>query len=488
MFRIQGITKRWAVNTLSIIIAFVILIVVCISFFIHSLFYGNIEQTLNGRSTELVNVFASYTSESTSDFTANAREYIENFADKESMELMVLNAAGEPLFTSTGFAPDYTQEMPDFALAQENTLGHATWSGKLNSGESAMALTRIIKNTHGDTVGAVRYMVSLEIANSKVFVLIVLCVAIGLLIIALVYFSGSYFVRSIVKPVREMSVVATNISQGDFSTKLDKLYDDEIGSLCDSINNMALELQNSEQMKNDFISRVSHELRTPLTAIKGWAETMQMGGVPDQATFEKGMGVIIDESSRLTGIVEELLDFSRLQSNRMILVEEKLDIIAELDEAVYMMKERAFREDKYLLYDEPEIVINPVMGDKNRLRQVFLNIIDNALKYTPKGGVVGVQAKNEANAVVLTFSDNGCGISTDDLPHVKEKFYKANKTVSGSGIGLAVADEIILLHKGTLAIESSEGVGTTVTITLPALPADTVETEQTIPTDKELEL
>ena len=235
---------------------------------------------------------------------------------------------------------------------------------------------------------------------------------------------------------------------------------------------MALDLQTADQMKNDFISRVSHELRTPLTAIKGWAETMQLSerGKLDRKTFDRGMGVIISESSRLTSIVEELLDFSRIQSGRMKLIKEKLDILAEFDDAVCFLKERAVTEGKHLLYDEPEVVYPAVYGDKNRLKQVFLHVLDNALKYTPKGGVVAAQviySKDEPDIIKIVITDTGCGISAEDLPEVKEKCYKANQTVGGSGIGLAVADEIMNLHNGSLDIESGEGVGTTVTLTFP---------------------
>jgi signal transduction histidine kinase len=193
----------------------------------------------------------------------------------------------------------------------------------------------------------------------------------------------------------------------------------------------------------------------------------------DRRTFDKGMDVIIKESARLTGIVEELLDFSRIQTGRMVLLNEKLDILAELDEVVYMLRDRAVSEGKHLLYDEPVEVFPAVYGDRNRLKQVFINIIDNALKYTPEGGVVAIEVKykkeEDPDNIIITITDTGCGISAEDLPKVKEKFYKANQKVNGSGIGLAVADEIMNLHKGKLDIESGVGVGTTVTLTIPIL-------------------
>ena len=158
----------------------------------------------------------------------------------------------------------------------------------------------------------------------------------------------------------------------------------------------------------------------------------------------------------------------------MILAMDKTDLLAELGEAVYMLRERASKERKHFVYDEPE-TMPPVLADKNRLRQVFINIIDNALKYTPVGGVIGIDVKQEDDKIKVIISDTGCGINEKDLPRIKEKFYKANKTVRGSGIGLAVADEIVTLHKGSLTIDSKEDVGTTVTISIPILDRDDEE-------------
>lgn len=470
----KGITKRWMLNTLSVILAIIILIVVSLIFFVTYLFQNSVEQSLNATGSELSLVFPGYESDSSTSFTASARDYVENFDKKEQMEVMVINSAGRVVMTSTGFIPTDKTQMTDFDDAKNDENGCAFWNGKLNSGESAMSQTRVIKNTSGTVVGAVRYMVSMEPVNSRILLISAGIIAVGLVIIGLVVLSGLLFIRSIVTPIRRLSETAAQIAQGDFSAseKIEHKYDDEIGDLCDAISDMAKDLRTTEQMKNDFISRVSHELRTPLTAIKGWAETMQLSerGKLDRKTFDRGMGVIIKESSRLTSIVEELLDFSRIQSGRMVLMNEKLDILAEFDEAVYMLKERAVKEGKHLLYDEPEAVYPPVYGDRNRLKQVFINVIDNALKYTPKGGVVAAQviySKDDPDVIKIVITDTGCGISAEDLPRVKEKFYKANQSVRGSGIGLAVADEIMNLHNGSLDIESGEGVGTTVTLTFP---------------------
>ena len=470
----HGITKRWMLNTLSVIFTIIVLIVVSLIFVVTYVFQNTVEQSLVSAANELSLVFSGYESNSSSEFTSAARDYVENFDQKEKMGVMVINGTGRVVMTSTGFLPNSSEKPADFEEAKNSPDGSALWSGKLDSGESAMSETRVITTPNGAVVGAIRYIVSMEPINSRILIADIIIVAIGAIMLTLVVISGLLFIRSIVKPIRRLSETAAQIAQGDFSASenIEHKYDDEIGDLCDAISDMAKDLQTTEQMKNDFISRVSHELRTPLTAIKGWAETMQLSerGTLDRRTFDRGMNVIIKESTRLTGIVEELLDFGRIQSGRMVLVNEKIDIIAEFDETVYMLKERAVEEGKHLLYDEVEAIYPPVYGDRNRLRQVFLNILDNALKYTPKGGVVAAQvlySKDDPDVIRIVVTDSGCGISPEDLPHVKEKFYKANQKVGGSGIGLAVADEIMNLHHGSLDIESGEGVGTTVTLTFP---------------------
>lgn len=470
----KGITKRWILNTLSVILTIIILIVVGLIFLVTYIFQNNVEQKLTSTTNELSLVFSGYTSDSSTSFTSSARDYVENFDKKEQMEVMVINSTGRIVMSSTGFIPTGDEHLPDFDEAKTNGNGYAFWSGKLSSNEKAMSETRIITTDSGTAVGAVRYIVSMEPVNERIMLVSGMIILVGLIIIALVVLSGIMFIRSIVKPIRRLSEISAQIAQGDFSAseKIEHKYDDEIGDLCDAISDMAKDLQTAEQMKNDFISRVSHELRTPLTAIKGWAETMQLSerGKLDRRTFDKGMNVIIKESGRLTSIVEELLDFGRIQSGRMVLMCEKIDILAEFDETVYMLKERAVEEGIHLLYDDPEAIYPPVYGDRNRLKQVFINVLDNALKYTPKGGVVAAQviySKDEPDVIKIIVTDTGCGISAEDLPKVKEKFYKANQTVRGSGIGLAVADEIMNLHHGSLDIESGEGVGTTVTLTFP---------------------
>ena len=233
---------------------------------------------------------------------------------------------------------------------------------------------------------------------------------------------------------------------------------------------MSDEIARTDRIKNDFISTVSHELRTPLTAIKGWGETLMSMGTEDKEITEKALGVIVNETDRLYSLVEELLDFSKIQSGRLSLRLEPIDVLAELDEAVFVFMDRAKRDGIELSYSSPDYTA-PMSADSARIKQVFVNVLDNAFKYNKQGGKVSVCAhKTVDNNIVIEITDTGCGISKEDLSHVKEKFYKANVSVRGSGIGLAVVDEIIKMHNGTLDIASEENVGTRVTMILPLSP------------------
>lgn len=473
MIRKNSITKRWLLNSLGVILIVLVVLIVTLSFAVRGYVYNGIQSALNGRSNELTNMFSDYGRKSSSEFSTAARSYVEEFPDKESMELMAFNSNGKIIITSIGFAPDESQPMPDYRLALTDTGGYGSWTGKLISGERVMAVTRVMRSDIGSPIGAIRYVVSLEEADRQIFMVVAGLIAAGLIIILFIIISSYYFIRSILTPIKRISATAKLIAQGDFKARIQKMNDDEIGQLCDTINDMADELGANEKMKNDFISSVSHELRTPLTAIEGWAETLQAGET-DKKTFDRGMSIIIHEAERLSGMVEELLDFSRMQSGRMTLTMDKIDILAELGEAVYMFSERAKTEHKFLLYEEPAM-LPPVLGDINRLRQVFVNVLDNAIKYTAEGGTIEVTADEDGGFIRIIISDNGCGIPAEHLPKVKKKFYKANQTVRGSGIGLALADEIMTLHSGSLEIESHENIGTAVTIRIPTF--DRLENE-----------
>ena len=462
---IKKITKRWFFNSFIVILSILIVLIIGFSLGIRSYYYSSARQILISRADMTMSLLKTYAESPSSDFEAKVRQLVEEFDSKETMELMAIDYEGKVILTSSGFEAQSTAEnMPDYQRAFKSQDGYGEFEGEL-SGESIMAITKLVpqKNNY---ISGFRLVSSLESLDDQIESVIFIITLVGASIIFFVILSSSYFINSIVNPVSKIGETARLISGGNFGVRLKKQKNDEVGDLCDIINDMAEELQTTEKLKNEFISSVSHELRTPLTAIKGWGETLLYETDPNSEMFKKGMGVIISETERLSGMVEELLDFSRIQSGNLKLVFARIDIVAELSDAVLMYTERARRDKIDLSYNEPEEIC-VVNGDRNRLRQVFINIIDNALKYSDPGDSVRVIADIKQDEITIHIADTGIGIKKEDLSQIKTKFYKANSTRRGSGIGLAVADNIVSMHGGHLDISSEEGVGTTVSITLP---------------------
>lgn len=432
---------------------------------VHSYYYSSARQYLISKINAVTSVLSVHSQDSSANFSAEVRNTLETFNEKDKIELMAINSKGRVVLTSSGFSPDSGMTMPDYEQAMKN--GEGSYVGRLSGGEKILAVSMAL-SPYSSEYSSLRMVTSLtEIDNTiRGFVLAVTAVCAAIIVIILT--TGFFFAGSIVKPIRQISGITSKYAGGDFSVRIQNNTEDEIGELCTSINHMADELSSAEAMKNEFISSVSHELRTPLTAIKGWAETLMVDGGENPDTMKKGVGVIVAETERLSQMVEELLDFSRMQSGHFSLQKTTLDILAELGDAVLIYSDKARRENIRIIYDEPEM-LPFVYGDKNRIRQVFINVIDNAVKYSSPGDTVTITAKEKGGRIVVSVADTGCGIKSFDLARVKTKFYKANHTRRGSGIGLAVADEIIAMHGGRLDISSEgEGKGTTVKITLPA--------------------
>ncbi len=466
----KGITRRWLRSYFLAVVVMMTAIAVCVLGLVRNYYYNSIEQGLLQRSQVTISYFTSTLSTGVNSgnseaFHSAAQAFVESFDSRHKMELQILNASGDIIVSSSGFSLEEDDPLTDYNRAVQSRNGQGVWSGQNRNGESVMAVTRLISGSSASG-GAVRFVVSLASVNQLIAGIAAVTAVITLVLLLLMLTSGSYFINSIVVPVKEITVSADKIARGDFDIRLEAAGDDEIGRLVSSINSMAAELAGSEKIKNDFISSVSHELRTPLTAIKGWGETVAGCGPEDTGLSRKGMEIIIRETDRLSGLVEDLLDFSRIQSGRMTVNMQLLDMAQETMNTAEMFTERCAAEGRSLTLVCTHSPLT-VYGDRNRLRQVLVNIIDNAIKYTDEGGSITVTIGREAESVTVSVADNGCGIPERELSRVRRRFYKANTKRSGFGIGLAVAEEIIALHKGSLLLESREGKGTTATIRLP---------------------
>ena len=462
----HSVTRHWLKNTMGTVLIVLLIIEILLILAVRSYYYSAARQYISSKMNIVYNAVMQSAEDASVNYNSEIRSVVETYPDKDKVELMAVKTDGSIDITSSGFSPSSDVSLEDYDAAKKASGGTATAVFELPSGEKVIAVTSMIA-PRGSEFEALRMVSSMKGVDQQIMFVIAIITIVVVAVVLLIFLSGMFFIRSIVYPVIKIGEITRNFAKGDFSERINKTTDDEIGELCDSINYMADELSNTEQMKNEFISSVSHELRTPLTAIKGWSETLTSMD-DDKETFRKGMRVITSETERLSQMVEELLDFSRIQDNRLQLQKDTIDILAELGETVLIYQERARALGIKLDYYEPEM-LPFVYGDKNRLRQVFINIVDNAIKYSDKGDTVSVEAYEQDGDIVITVSDTGMGISKEDLPKIKTKFFKANHTRRGSGIGLAVADEIIARHNGTLTIDSEQGVGTTVMITLPCI-------------------
>lgn len=416
-------------------------------------------------SARLVSGFALLSSTDPEYFFSGAKVFCEEFEYKDKLEVQVIDFSGKTIISTSGFEIS-DDKKPDYESALASSDGIGTYMGKSAAGERILASTYLLEDTGNGSNGAIRYIVSLTPCYRRIYTVCTGLISVLAVMIVFTGLSGLYFMKSIAKPVREVTAAARKIASGDFKENIKIDRDDEIGELCDSVNYMASELKNAENLKNDFISSVSHELRTPLTAIKGWGETAKMSVGTDEELVNRGLDVILSESDRLSSLVEELLDFSRMQNGKLSLNSRYFLISPVLSEAAAMYVELAKKQNIEVIFTPP-VDDSSVYGDPDRLKQVFINIIDNAVKYTVDKGQVLIEQREEEGCVRISVKDTGIGIPEQDIDRVKEKFYKANKTVRGSGIGLSVSDEIVKQHNGLLFIESTEGIGTTVTVVLP---------------------
>lgn len=331
-----------------------------------------------------------------------------------------------------------------------------------------MAVSSPLIYSNGEVIGVLRYVTSLSRVDRQIMVFSLIVVLVGMLILLIVYISGRYYLKSILVPVSEITATAKRIAAGGYGVQIQRQFDDEIGELADTINDMSNKISRSEKMQSEFVSSVSHELRTPLTAISGWSETLlSAGGSVDSAEAKRGLNIILRESKRLTGMVEELLEFTRMQDGRFTLNVALSDIRAEFEDTVFMYGSRLKQENIELIYLENDEEIPEIPCDTARMRQVFLNILDNAAKHGGEGGKITAEMCCEEGFVVVRIRDFGPGIPEEELPLVKKKFYKGTSKARGSGIGLAVCEEIVTMHNGSLELSNAEGGGTLVTIRLP---------------------
>ena len=467
MFKIKGLRRRWLLNTVGVVGVLGLVCVLIVTAVFAGYYYSSMESDMRYRARTTAEFFADYLNQNYNEFYQSCIVYAQTFEDKNTIELQFINAQGRLVASSYSSWGGQSPVTPEISEAM-STRGITTFSGKNpQTGERIMAVSSPMIYSNGEVIGTLRYVTSTRQMDRQIVYIAGISLGALLVISVFIVISSNYYIRSILVPVSQIVEKAQKIASGSYGIQIQTKYDDEIGELAHTINDLSIKIGENEKTQTEFISSLSHELRTPLTAITGWSETLLSSGELDSST-RRGMKIIQREAARLTEMVLELLDFNRIQEGRMTLNVELTDIRSEFEDTVFMYGSRLQQEGITLEYQENDDDIPEIPCDPKRMRQVFLNILDNAAKHGGEGMKIESEMVCEGEFVVVRIRDYGPGIPEDELPLVKKKFYKGSSKARGSGIGLAVCDEIVEMHGGELTLSNAEGGGTLVTIRLPA--------------------
>ena len=467
MKKLGGLRKRWLLNTAGVVFALGMVCVLVVTLVFAAYYYSNMESDMRYRAKTTTDFFAEYINQSYNEYYQSCINYANSFEERNSIELQFINANGHLVVSSYGNWAGLSPVTQDVSDALNNRIISSFTGIDPYTGERIVAVSSPMIYSSGEVIGVLRYVTSTRILDFQILKIFLFSLTILAIAMLVVIFSSSYYIRSILIPVNEITEKAKRITSGSYGIQIQTHYDDEIGELAQTINEMSVQINQNEVIQRDFISSLSHELRTPLTAITGWSETLLAGNNLDKET-RRGMNIILRETRRLTEMVVELLDFTRIQDDRMTLNMQSADIRSEFEDTVFMYSNRLSQDEIRLDYLDNDEEIPEILCDPERLRQVFLNILDNAAKHGGEGKRIEASIHLDGEWVVVRIRDFGPGIPEDELPLVKKKFYKGSSKARGTGIGLAVCDEIVSMHNGELTLENAPEGGTLVTVRIPA--------------------
>ena len=461
-----GTEKRWLLTTVGTV---GILGLVC-AMIITAVFAGNcyrsLEADLYNRASTTAMFFEEYLNQNAEAYYQSCVDYTRSFQGGDIYRLQFVDTDGVVLAASA--EEDVGQKLtdPDIPDAMHTRSAVSNMVRDPDDGERIMALSSPVICSSGKVIGVLRYIASTDTVDMQILSIFLTALIVMLIFTAVAVFCVKSCIHAFMMSLTDIIDKAKRIANGSYGARITAKYDGEIGELADTVNELSMKISQNEKMQTEFISSLSHELRTPLTAITGWSETLLSSEELDRDT-SRGIKIISGEAKRLTEMVKELLEFTRIQDGRMTLNIESADIRTDFEDTVYMYGSRLAQDGIRLEYLDNDEEIPELSCDPMRLRQVFLNILDNAAKHGGEGKRIEAALTCEDENVVIRIRDFGPGIPEDELPLVKHKFYKGSSKARGTGIGLAVCDEIVQMHGGILTLENAEGGGTLVTVRLP---------------------
>ncbi|MBC5996625.1 sensor histidine kinase [Romboutsia ilealis] len=468
MLHFEGLRRRIIKYYFTIIIITIALFEGLFMFYIQNYYYDSVKQSLTSHAAFTKDTYTSIGNESSSFETK-----VNNIIEKEKLRtnskyaVQIIDKDKNLIIDQYGFRTNEKIDSEDIDNALRDSSNLTPYTYRItDTNEHLMSISVPLK-VNNVIEGVVRYTVTLNAIDKTIFKLVLGLILAGVFILLITISISLRFAETLIQPLRELKEFANELAHGNYNIKLknNKIRNDEIGDLAQTFEHMATEIDKTRRLKEEFISSISHELRTPLTSIKGWSETLGYENIT-RDELDLGLGIIQDETERLIKLVEELLDFSRLSSDRIRLQVDIVDVEALAKGVVNQLKVKAI-ENNIKLSSKFEVTdLNAIQGDKNRLRQVLINLIQNAIKFTPPEGEIDVIVSQNEEFTTIKVKDTGSGIKKENLEKVLDKFFQEDINKSGSGLGLAISNEIVKLHGGKMKIESEKDIGTTITFTL----------------------
>jgi len=460
---VKSIKTKISSSNIIVIVITVLIVQIMIYIAVRGYYYSNLKDTIYGQikiSSDFYNTYLSSNTVKENIFNDN-----DTFWSNTDCRVQIIDLEGNVIMDSLGYISKekiLTKEVK--AAFGGNTQGEAIIYQNVDSDEKIISVAYpLFYDT--DVDGVLRFSASTQGIDKSIQYILFIIILLGLLVILISSTISLFISNSVMKPLKLVCVGAEKMAKGNFNESIPKYSKDEIGNLADTLNYMCQEILKNERLKNEFISSVSHELRTPLTSIKGWAIVLESSDLEDKEEVREGLKIIESEVERLTYLVEELLDFSKLISGKITLRKEIINVYEFTQYILRQLEPKLLSRGIDVEFKSEEV--KPIEVDKNRMKQVLINILDNAIKFSPNDSKIVVSIMEDDKYLTISIKDNGYGISKEDLPHVKEKFYKGRNINASNGIGLSICDEIITQHDGILEIKSGLQKGTEVIIMLP---------------------
>ncbi|RKD34933.1 sensor histidine kinase [Lacrimispora algidixylanolytica] len=435
------------------------LVMVCFGIGMRRYFYQELANGVKNHTEAVPFVWAELGTFTGEDLKRKSNDIIK-FYEMEGTNLLLLTRNGDPIQSTTGYLNDHRETIDSEVLSFETV-----YKVEKGTGQRVMVVYTPLFY-HGQTVAVLKYETPLTETDQRIYTLLNWGFFVCLMVASVAFLVSLRLGNSIVLPLKNIILLTKRMAEGNYQEKIEESYPYEAGELVYMLNYMADEITKADRMKSDFISSISHELRTPLTGIKGWVETIKE---PDGLTEEEmrfGLRIMEEETERLIRMVESLLDFSRYQSDRMVLDRSPIALDELVEKVSLGLIKKAEKKNIRLIRDLTPVRIE---GDWDKLKQVVINVLDNGIKFSEKNSEIVITMTAPKDWVHLVIQDTGIGVKEEHLTYITHSFFKADKRSPGEGLGLAISQRIMALHGGSLSIESEYGKGTSVTMKLPLI-------------------